>query len=331
MRAQNNIDHPRSPLNVIISVDVELWPEHWDLGQIEFNRCFNKFIHGKTTSGDYGLGFQLKQLKEHNLKCVFFVESLFSGHYGTGPLQEIVAQIQEAGQEVQLHLHTEWLGRGRFDNPLNKTGYNLFNFNQAEQQLLICRGKEFLVQAGADNLLAFRAGNFGSNLQTLEAVAQAGFIFDSSINPRFYIKNGLDTSLHVEEYKEGIYEFPLTIFKEWGGRLSQFQFGGSCSFKEMATLLKQAWINKWHSVVILSHGSELLNRAKTRPDRIVVDRFVQTCQFLANNRDLFETIWFSDIEPRNIYAKSKEGCVLQSGLLNTAHRYLEQTTRRFYG
>ncbi len=331
MLAQNNTDHSKSPLNVIISVDVELWPNNWDLGHIEFNRCFNKFIHGKTISGNYGLGFQLEQLKEHNLKCVFFVESLFSGHYGIGPLQEIVAQIQEAGQEVQLHLHTEWLGRGRFHNSLNKTGYNLFNFNQAEQQLLICQGKEFLAQAGAENLLAFRAGNFGSDLQTLEAAPRAGFIFDSSINPRFYIKNGLDAPLHVKEYKEGIYEFPLTIFKEWGGRLSQLQFGGSCSFKEMASLLKQAWANDWHSVVILSHGSELLNRAKTRPDKIVVDRFVQTCQFLANNRDLFKTIWFSDIQPENIYAKSKENCVLRSGFINTAHRYLEQTTRRLYG
>lgn len=78
------------------------------------------------------------------------------------------------------------------------------------------------------NSKAFRIGNFGSNLQILEAVPRADFVFDSSnISPHFYIKNGLDTPLYLEEYKEGVYEFPLAIFEEWRGRLSQFQFGDS--------------------------------------------------------------------------------------------------------
>lgn len=326
----SNMTKPKQPLRVIISVDIEIWPHNWDMSHVELNRCFKKFIHGETAFGDYGLRFQLEQLKQHNLKGVFFVESLFSGHYGIEPLQEIVAQIHEAGQEVQLHLHTEWLGKGRFQNKLNKIGNNLFDFNQVEQHFLIELGKEFIFRAGIENPKAFRAGNFGSNLQTLRAASQAGFIFDSSINPRFCIKNGLDASLQPE-YREGIYEFPLTIFKEWGGRLSQMQFGGSCSSEVMIDLLKQAWKKQWHSIVILSHGSELLNRAKTRPDKIVVNRFIQTCQFLADNRDLFQTKWFSDLESERISVQSKNDNLLQSGFINTTRRYVEQSTRRLYG
>jgi hypothetical protein len=320
----------RRPLKIFITVDIELWPERWDLSDSAFRKCFDQFIHGKTPYGKFGLGFQLELLKAHNLKCVFFVEALFAGHYGTGPLEEIVEQIQAAGQEVQLHLHTEWLGRGRFHNPLHKKGYNLFNFSQTEQALLIKLGQEFLISSGAKDLSAFRAGNFGGNIETLRAAVEVGFKFDSSLHPRL-LMNASQATLLQPEYMEGIFEFPLTIFNEWGGRFRQLQFGGPCSYREMADLLTQAWTRQWHSVVILSHGSELLNRAKTHPDKIVLHRFEKTCRFLADHQDKFQTAWFSEIQPTDFSAKPFKVAPLQSNFLNTGSRYIEQVTRRLYG
>ena len=45
----------------------------------------------------------------HGLKGVFCVEPLFATRLGLARLQKMVGLIQDAGHEVQLHLHTEWV------------------------------------------------------------------------------------------------------------------------------------------------------------------------------------------------------------------------------
>lgn len=44
---------------------------------------------------------------------MFFVEPLFPARFELQPLEEVVRLIQDARQEVQLHLHTEWVDEVR--------------------------------------------------------------------------------------------------------------------------------------------------------------------------------------------------------------------------
>lgn len=74
-------------LNVFLTVDVELWPDSWDLSPRRFSEYFRRYIHGSTATGDYGLPFQLRLLAEHDLKGVFFVESLFACEFGIESLR----------------------------------------------------------------------------------------------------------------------------------------------------------------------------------------------------------------------------------------------------
>ena len=100
-------------MDVFLTVDVEVWCDGWDNIDTKFPDAFQRYIYGATSRGDYGLPYQLNQLGEHGLIGVFFVEPLFSTRFGSAPLAEIVGLVREAGHEIQLHLHTEWVDESK--------------------------------------------------------------------------------------------------------------------------------------------------------------------------------------------------------------------------
>src|SRR3546814_19862285 len=102
--------------------------------------------------------------------------------YGPKIIAEIVRPIVARGHEVQLHIHTEWLRFARF-NPAGKlTGRNIGDFPLPAQKKLIGLARDLLVSAGAPEPIAFRAGTFSANDDTLRALAAPGFRFASSFN-----------------------------------------------------------------------------------------------------------------------------------------------------
>src|ERR1044071_7162139 len=169
-------------LKTFLTVDVEMWPDSWDLEREDPRACFARYIQGRTVRGDYGLPFQLRILKEHGLKCTFFVEPMFSLAFGLDYLREIVALIKEGGQEIELHLHTEWVDK--VANPIvaGESGLHLKDFSFSSQALLIGWALQRISAAGAQHIKAFRAGNFGANRDTIKALEQNGIFIDSSAN-----------------------------------------------------------------------------------------------------------------------------------------------------
>ena len=170
-------------LEVFFTIDVEVWCDGWDDLDSKFPSSFERYIYGPRRQG--GLLTHLQVLSDHGLTGVCFVEPLFAGRFGLAPLAEIVGLIQAAGHEIQLHLHTEWVDEAR--EPLLSvlpvdTRQYLHLFSQDEQSLLIGLGTRWLQQAGAARPIAFRAGSFGFNAQTLPALAGHGFVIDSSYN-----------------------------------------------------------------------------------------------------------------------------------------------------
>jgi hypothetical protein len=96
-------------LDVFVTVDVEVWCNGWDDIEKKFPEAFKQYVYGQTAHGRFGLTYQAEMLSEHALTGVFFVEPLFSTRFGPGPLAEIVGILNTAKQEIQLHLHTEWV------------------------------------------------------------------------------------------------------------------------------------------------------------------------------------------------------------------------------
>jgi len=317
------------PLNVHITVDVEVWCDGWSNVDAKFPACFRQYIHGETPAGHYGVAFQARLLKEHGLRGTFFVEPLFSLRFGSDWLAEVVAQVLHHGQDLQLHLHTEWVDEAR-EPPLpidmGKRQY-LRLFNEPDQTLLLMLGGDLLSAAGAPRPACFRAGSFGFNADTLSALERVGIPMDASYNatmfgPESGVAPGriLTDSLSIG----AISEFPMTVFKDGMNRLRHAQIT-ACSWRELESLLWQALDVGQKSFVLLSHGSELLNRARTRPDSVVVRRYEQLCRFLERNSDCFKTQSFDRGLPQ---LGQQQPPLLNSSVMATGLRMVEQLWRR---
>ncbi len=57
-----------------------------------------------------GVEWQLGRLQAYGLKACFFVDPLPMRLYGAAAIAPTVEAILRAGQEVQLHLHPNWIG-----------------------------------------------------------------------------------------------------------------------------------------------------------------------------------------------------------------------------
>ncbi|MES2878574.1 MAG: polysaccharide deacetylase [Pseudomonadota bacterium] len=315
-------------LNVFFTVDVEVWCKGWLHIDKKFPDAFRKYIYGPTPRGCFGLPYQLDVLKDHGLKGVFFVEPLFSARFGAPALAEIVGLIQDAGQEIQLHLHPEWTDEALKPILKDMQGkrQHLRYYSLEEQTILIAEGLKLLGNAGVRDINAFRAGSFGFNADTLSALAANGITFDSSYNASLFgPDSGVLPGVTVVEPIEcrGVYEYPMTVFNDGTRSLRHAQLT-ACSFSEMEGLLWQALDAGRSSFVILSHNFELLNKAKNRPDDVVVQRFQQLCAFLSKNRNSFCVRGFHDLKPQ---VTQRQPAPLTSPFWRTGTRMIAQAYR----
>jgi hypothetical protein len=316
-------------LDVFYTVDVEIWCDGWSDLDARFPSAFDRHILGRTGMGDFGLPFQQKLLQDHGLQGVFFVEPLFATRFGTRPLQDIVAPLTADDQDVQLHLHTEWVDEAPQPLLTGQHGkrQHLRLFTLQEQQTLIGKGLRLLQDAGAGDITAFRAGNFGFNKDSLTALATHGVRFDSSYNacamgPTSGLRPG---ETLVEPVRVGdVMEYPVTVFRDGLGRLRPMQIN-ACSWSEMEEVLWGALEASRRSVVIVSHSFELLDGTRSRPDRTAVRRFRSMCEFLDRHRDSFRARGFARLHGEGVDPQPEP---LTVPLHKTAWRLAEQGLRR---
>ena len=313
-------------LNVFLTVDVEIWPPGWDLDPANFPKYFDTYIDGKTPNGDFGLSFQLRLLAEHGLKAVFFVEPLFAFEFGIQPLRDIVSMIRGHHQEVQLHLHTEWVGKMTHSILPGRTGINIRQFSEDEQTFLIGKGLENLWSCGLEGLSAFRAGSFGANDSTLRALVKNKLSIDSSYNFASKVGAFLDVELWQPTMVDGVKEFPVTVYRDSFGRHRHAQIN-TTSFREFAKILDQAHARRWHSSVVFWHSAELLSESRSRHDPVALSRLVKLCGHLATRRKDFETRWFSEMVHEHLPTSGPIG-PLTSPLSLSLVKYAEQTARK---
>ena len=320
-------------VDVFFTVDVEIWCDGWDGIDAQFPSAYRRYVYGPTASGDYALPATMRILNDHGLRGVFFVEPLFSTRFGPGPLQELVGLIQAAGQEVQLHLHTEWVDTAREPLLPAVTGkrQHLRQFSREDQTTLIAAGRRLIHAAGAEPINAFRAGNWGFNGDTLGALGANGIAFDSSYNAAAGIGVGgvAPGQLLTQPARfETVVEYPVTVYHDRGPQSLRPLQLTACSFGEMERVLDAAADAGWGSVVIVSHNFELLNRRKDRPDPVVVRRFRKLCRHLERHRDRFRVRGFRGLPSPSVDAQPPP--VRSSSWLSYG-RYAEQLVRRAYG
>ena len=133
-------------LDVFYTVDTEVWCDGWADLDARFPAAFARHIHGRTAKGDFGLPLQVQLLQDHGLQGVFFVEPLFATRFGLAPLAEVVGLLQQGQQDVQLHLHTEWLDEApqRLLADSQRKRQFLRGFSADEQRVVIGEGLRLL-------------------------------------------------------------------------------------------------------------------------------------------------------------------------------------------
>ena len=320
---------PSSPLKTLLSFDVEVWCNGWTRLDDTFPSAFQRYVYGHSRTEGGALPLTLRQLKQHGVRGVFFVEPLFAARFGVGYLREIVDLIAADGHEIQLHLHSEWADEIH-PRPLphiHEKKQHLQYLSFADQLTLIQTGLALLKEAGASGVTAFRAGGFAANSDTFRAIAQAGLRFDSSINavePVSVPDLRATADLYQPSYIGPVLSMPLTVFRDGSGRLRPAQIG-SCSFAELCQVLLWAADHHWPAVTLISHNFEMLRPDSSKIDQFVARRFERLCAFIKSHSDLVETCGYNslDIKPPRFPLS-----LARTGTLAFSQRFVEQIARR---
>ncbi len=241
-----------------------------------------------TPEGPAGVTHKLELLAEYGQKAVFFVDPMPALVWGIAAIEDIVAPIIAAGQDVQLHCHTEWLGHAGSANPLasKRTGLCIADFPFEEQCELLAYARDTLMAAGAPAPVAFRAGNYGANDDTLRVLATIGLDYDSSHCPA--LPDGLcRISLGPEDRDPvghmGVIEVPAGSIGTMGGGQRHAQIT-ALTLAEMLAAIRHARSEGRESFTLVSHSFELINRRKLAVNHIVRRRFHGLVKALASMR-----------------------------------------------
>ncbi len=243
-----------------------------------------------------GIGYKLKTFKRYGLKATFFVDPMPTMTFGLDAIRPTVEAILAAGQEVQLHLHPNWAAARADDSGARYSRFELHEYSLDEQMALIAGATELLKACGAPHPVAFRAGSYSANDDTLTALAALGFRYDSSHNGADEAPDAI--SLPPRQIapveRHGVTEVPVTLIEDVPGNLRQFQIC-ALSQGEMVAALDHAAAQSHGAVVIVTHSFELANRSGTRANSMHVGRFTALCETLARAKDVLPTTHFRDL------------------------------------
>lgn len=238
-----------------------------------------------TPHGPAGITHKLALLSEFGQKAVFFVDPMPALVWGVAAIEDIVGPIIDAGQDVQLHCHSEWLGIAASANPLasKATGRNLADFPFEDQCAILDFARTMLVAAGAPAPVAFRAGNYGANDDTLRALAALGIAYGSSHCPALSggaSRIGLGPEVRDPLAHMGVIEVPVGTIGTLGGGQRHAQIT-ALSLSEMLAAIAHARDTGRASFTLVSHSFELINRRKLAVNQVVRRRFTGLIEALA--------------------------------------------------
>jgi hypothetical protein len=313
-------------MRVHLSFDVEIWCNGWRKLDEVFPGAYQRYVYGRSKHGDYALPKTLEILGRHGLGGVFFVEPLFAARFGVEHLARIVGLIEQAGQDVQLHLHPEWTDeiRPALLADVSAKRQHLTQYDLDEQTQLIGTGKRMLESLTGRPVTAFRAGSYACNADTYKALHRLGVGVDSSLNEIADVSGvGMGDVARAPQLIDGVLSCPVSVFRDGFGRLRPAQVG-ACSFAEMRDALLSAHDADCPSFVIVSHNFEMLKPGSSERDAVVARRFDALCAFLAAHPDLFEVGSYPGSLPPSAAQPERASAKPWS----TARRYAEQALRR---
>lgn len=281
--------------NVLITVDTEL-SAGLHRGGVGARANFESSILGRCPAGDFGITYQMDVMDRHGLRGVFFVDPLPALVLGEQIIADIVGPIVARGHEIQLHAHPEWLEWAHSIPCAARSGRDMADFGLQDQRALIDYGLAVIQRAGAPRPIAFRAGNFGANDDTLRALAALGLRWDSSVNAAWLggvCRIGFTAGRSAPLVLHGVSEAPVSGLADGGFRPAQVC---ALSAWEMRDALRHAATVDHPAFMIVTHSFELLSRDRRRPNRVVAQRFAAMARTIAETPGL-QSLGFAGLDP----------------------------------
>ena len=304
-----------------------------DLGAADRADNFARSIACVTPAGPAGITHQLEVFARHGTRAVFFVDPMPALVWGVAAIEDILAPILAAGQDVQLHCHTEWLALAGAANPLasKRTGTHLFDFPLEEQAQILAFARDTLMAAGAPAPVAFRAGNYGADDDTLRALTALGIAYDTSHCPALpYGASRISLGPRHRDplHHMGLTEVPVGSIGTLGGGQRHAQIT-ALSLGEMRAAIRHAHSTGRASFTLVSHSFELINRSTQAINAIVRRRFEGLCRALAEMEGVTTGTYRDNPPPVTHAALSRP---LPANPLRTGYRLAEQfASNTIYG
>ncbi len=295
-----------SKVNVFITVDTE-----HSIGGAFANPNLkpvgnDRRIFYRAGGKDFGISMIMDTGDHFGIRISFFLETLNKYYFGEKETREVCQYIVNRGHDVQLHLHPNFLNFTT-PEPAKRLYLDMIHSYSLEKQTeLIAEGKADLIRYGAPPSVAFRAGNFGADRNTLIALQQNGFLADSSYNRAFLghsCKLG-HRKINDVEQTENIWEFPVTNFLEKrmgkGEYFRPLDING-VSFAQICKVLEQAQEKGPFNITVLLHSFSFIEPAdvqytKMRPRWMVIRRFRKLCEYLDQHRNDFQVMTFGELD-----------------------------------
>lgn len=290
---------------VLLTVDTEALPKRAPCDHVK------RLIWGEHDKGTAGVREMCAVAGDVDAKLTFFVDAC--GAYAQlDEVAEVVRWLDGAGQDVQLHTHSEYLPKQFWVEHSFKYRSRFLNqYGAKKAAFTINYFGKFISGLTGKPIRAFRAGSFRWNANTIRALGEAGIplSFNNSMNAclaQQCIYSEPTNQPYV--WSNGVIEVPATerrfysaFGKDWWGRLQ---------FPVLQDWRNPPWRVLWpHTVgrnssflVLLMHSWSLLHwdengHAVYRDDKRLED-FRKLVRKLAKDYDIITTEDFLDLHAR---------------------------------
>ena len=243
---------------------------------------------------DLGVGLIARELEAYGHRGTFFVEALGAPFFGVEGLREVCTFLRGRGHDVQLHTHPIQKNAGYRTKGDEPAPDNLAAYDVESQASLLREGVANLAKAGVprEDVVALRAGNFGANADTWEAMRRAGLVLSSSYNPCYFdtgsgkgrcAMRSPKARASLFQVAEDLWELPITNFVDGSGpRHLQIT---AVSTGETIDAMRAARAMGAKTICVVTHSFELCHVDSVverlgRPNTLNIHRFRELCRFL---------------------------------------------------
>ncbi|MDD4781088.1 MAG: polysaccharide deacetylase family protein [Tissierellia bacterium] len=260
-----------------------------------------RLIWGATDQGLYGIDRIMDICDRYYAKAVFFVDIAEAWDYGKDKITEVITHIISRGHDVGVHIHP--------DHMADKKRLFLWEYTKEEQYEIISKCTELYFEVTGERPIAFRAGKYGANNETLEILDELGYKFDFS---QFYGQKwcGINppVAIMVPKKVKGLMEIPVTIFRSIriGKKMRYDKLDAVMDSSEYKHIMMQISNDSREIIVSLFYHSFSMLNWREHPDKPIFDRkeekkFINALEYVYNSKR-YEFISLNTL--KSIYGKN---------------------------